>query len=85
MVGPIPSDFANVGFSALERDLNALVSGSDAWTVPNEPDACIPWHDRSALSDRQVSLEARWGQQQPQPHVDIEPWIMYYMDHFLHP
>ena len=38
-VGTIPPDFADVGFEALERELEALVSGSDAWNAPNEPDA----------------------------------------------
>ena len=79
-VGPVPSDFIDVGFTALEQDLNVLVSGSDSRTVPDAPEFYIPWHDRSILSDRQLSLEAWRGQHKPQLHIDIEHWVMYHMD-----
>ena len=76
---PIPSDFVDVGFTVLENDLNALVSGSDDWSVPIEPDAVIPWHDRSVLTDRQVAIETWWDKHQPQLHIDIEPCVMFRM------
>ena len=79
-VGPVPSDFVNVGFAAMEHELDTLISGSDSWNIPFGPDSFIAWHDRSILSDRQLSLEAWWGRQQPQLHVAIEPWVMYHMD-----
>ena len=64
----------------MEKDLDSLVHGDDSWADIVEPPACIPWHDRSVLTDRQVSLESWWGQQQPQLHVDLEPWVMFFMD-----
>ena len=64
----------------MEHELDSLVTGSDTWAVPCEPESVIPWHDRSVLSDRQLSLESWWGQHQPQLHIDIEPWVMFHMD-----
>ena len=79
-VGNIPPDFIDVGFTAMEKELDSLVHGNDSWTAVVDPLAFIPWHDRAALSDRQVSLESWWDQHQPQLHVDIEPWVMFFMD-----
>ena len=78
-VGPVPSDFRDVGFAALEHDLNSLVSGSDARTVPLDPESFIPWHDRPTLTDRQLCLESRRHQHQPQLHAEIESCAMFQM------
>ena len=78
-VGIIPPDFIDIGFTEMEKDLNSLVHGDDSWAEIIEPSSSIPWHDRSILTDRQISLESWWDQQQPQLHVELEPWVMYFM------
>ena len=79
-VGPVHPDFVNVGFAAMEQVLDTLVSGTDDWAVPCEPESSIPWRDRSVLSERQLPLETWRGRHQPHLHIDIEPWAMYRMD-----
>ena len=79
-VGPVPSDFSNIGFASLEGDTGQLVDGPDEWTSVKEDAFAIPWRDRSALSDRQAALESWRDRHRPILQVNIEPWVMVYMD-----
>ena len=83
--GEIPPDFAGIGYPALENKMDQLVHGTDSWAETNAPDHLIPWRDRSVLTSRQNALEAWWGQTQPRIDVQIEPWIMHYMDKSVQP
>ena len=74
-----PPDFINVGYTAMEYDLGVLVYGSGEWAITVGQESSIPWHDRAALTDRQVLLESRRGHQKPQLRVDIEHCVMFSM------
>ena len=77
-VGEVHGDSAGIGYTALEIDLEKLVTCADEWAAINHPTLTIPWRDRSWMTDRQSSLESRWAQ--PQLQSDIEQWAMFYVD-----
>ena len=64
----------------MEGKLDRLVHGTDEWADQTNPGQLIPWNDRSALTNRQTALEAWRDQAQPRIDVNIEPWVMRYMD-----
>ena len=84
-VGAIPPDFSDIGYTALESKLDQLVHGADEWTDQIPPGQLIPWRCRSVLTSRQTTLEAWWDQIQPRIDINIEPWIMRYVDSATEP
>ena len=73
-------DFDGIGLAALESKLGRFVTSSADWPCLDSPEILSHWHDRSLLSDRQTPHEAQWDQTQHHVRLDIEPWIMRYMD-----
>ena len=63
----------------MESKLEQLVHGTDEWGDLTNTDQLIPWHDRSALTNRHTALEAWRGQAQPRIDSSIEQWAMRFM------